>query len=416
MIRRRLRFRSPQTILRLIKPRIHLEPKASEAIRVESALGRILAEDVRSTLDVPSFVRPFMDGYATRAAWTRAASSSHPVTLRVAGKSFPEDQPNGNRIGYREAFYLACGAPVPQGADCMVKVEDTRVVGAEVHVLKEGIPGAGLSRPGEDVRRGSRVLRRGDLVRPQDLGVLVALGKREVNVFPRPKLAILSVGDEVVSLDNFAPNRIVNNYAHVISAATSELGASPLLLGIAPDDPDAIAMRLVEGAQVADAVATIGGCSVGAKDFVPDAIAKVGNVIAHGVKIKPGHVAGVGTVRNKPVFMLPGHVASSMMAFYLFVVPTLAIMAGIKPHKILPASYAEVTVPVDEEATHTFLRLRLSERAGRLVAEPIHGGTNILSSLSRANGFALIPPRTSVRKGQTIRVTLFSRLEQTVFN
>ena len=202
----------------------------------------------------------------------------------------------------------------------------------------------------------------------------------------------------------------------MISAATSELGATPLLLGIAPDDPDAIAMRLVEGAQVADAVATIGGCSVGAKDFVPDAIAKVGNVIAHGVKIKPGHVAGVGTVRNKPVFMLPGHVASSMMAFYLFVVPTLAIMAGIKPHKILPASYAEVTVPVEEEATHTCLRLRLSERAGRLVAEPIHGGTNILSSLSRANGFALIPPRTSVRKGQTIRVTLFSRLEQTVFN
>jgi molybdenum cofactor synthesis domain-containing protein len=245
---------------------------------------------------------------------------------------------------------------------------------------------------------------------------MVALGKREVSVVRKPKLAILSVGDEIVDLDHFDPDRIVNNYAYVISAATLELGGIPILLGIAPDDPASIATKLSEGVQRADAVATIGGCSVGAKDFVPEAITKLGEVIVHGVKIRPGHVAGVGFVRGKPVFMLPGHISSCIMAFYVLAVPTLAKLAGTRPSKMLPTIRAELAVAVDRATTHTFLRLKLKERSGRVLAEPVHGGTNILSSLSRANGFAIVPPRTSMRKGQRVSVTLFSKLEHANFD
>lgn len=416
MIRRRLKFRTPQTVLRSIRLRTQSAPLGSEVIPLDNALGRVLAEDIRSTLDIPCFVRPWVDGYATRAKWTSGASSLQPVTLRLAGRLFPEDYPRSLKLGDREAFYVACGAPIPNGADCVIKAEHAKVVGEEVQALKEVKPGEGLSRPGEDIKRGSLVLKKGQVIRSQDLGLIAGLGKREVSVVRKPKLAILSVGDEIVDLDHFDPDRIVNNYAYVISAATSELGGMPILLGIAPDDPASIATKLSEGVQRADAVATIGGCSVGAKDFVPDAITKLGEVIVHGVRIRPGHVAGVGLVRGKPVFMLPGHISSCTMAFYMFVVPTLARLAGIGPSKILPSTRAELSVAIDKAATHTFLRLGLKERRGRLLAEPIHGGTNILSSLSRANGFALVPPGTSMRKGQAINVTLFGKLEHASFS
>jgi len=410
-MRRKLKFITPEAVLRLIKLRIQSRPLMSEAVPVDRALGRVLAGDIRSKFDVPCFVRPWVDGYATRAKWTRGASALHPVTLGLAGSLFPEDYPKILRLVDREAFYVACGAPVPKGADCVVKVEEVKVVGSEVQVLREAKPGQGLSRAGEDIRRGSLVLRRGRVIRAQDIGVMVALGVREVSVVRKPKLAILSVGDEIVSLDHFDPHRIVNNYAHVISAAASEVGASPIMLGVAPDDPESIAAKLGEGLQLADAVATIGGCSVGAKDFVPDAVSKLGEVIAHGVRIKPGHVAGVGVAHGKPIFMLPGHISSCMMAFYIFVIPTLARLAGMRPSKILPTIRAELALAVNRAAIHTFLRLRLKERSGRLVAEPVHGGTNIISSLSKANGFALIPPGTFIRKGQKVNVTLFSKLE-----
>lgn len=390
-------------------------PLTSEVVRVQGALGRVLAEDIRSTFDIPRFARPWVDGYATKAKWTRGACATDPVTLRLAGRLFPEDYPQSCKLADREAFYATCGAPLPSGADCVIRVQDAGAVGSEVRVLKEAKPGEGLSRTGEDLRRGSLVLKRGQIIRAQDLGLIVALGKREVAVFPKPRLAILSVGDEIVDLDHFDTKRIVNNYAHMISAATSELGATPISLGIAPDDPDRIAAKLVAGVKLADAVATIGGCSVGAKDFVPDAITKLGEVIAHGVKINPGHVAGVGVIRGKPVFMLPGDIASCTMAFYLFVVPTLARLAGTRLSKMLPTITAESSVAISGAATHTFLRLAIKERPGRLLAEPIHGGTNILSSLSRANGFALVPPRTFIRKAQEINVTLFGKHEHASF-
>jgi len=388
----------------------------TEIVRVENALGRVLAEDIESTLDVPCFVRSWVDGYSTKAQWTRGASDTRPVTLRLAGSLFPEEYPKSTKLGGREAFYVTCGAPLPDGADCVIKAEHARIVGSGVQILKGAKPGQGLSRVGEDIRRGSLALKRGQLIRAQDLGLIAVLGMREVSVMRRPKLAILSVGDELVDLDHFDPHKIVNNYAYVISSAASEAGATPILLGIAPDDPENIAAKLSEGLHLADAVATIGGCSVGAKDFVPDAIAKVGEVIAHGVKIKPGHVAGVGVARGKPIFMLPGHISSCMMAFYVFVVPTLARLTGMTPCKMLPSISAKSSVAIEKATTYTFLRLSLKERSGQLLAEPVHGGTNILSSLSRANGFAIVPPRRSIRRGQQISVTLFGKLEHASFS
>ena len=345
----------------------------------------------------------------------RRRFSSAPVVLSLAGKLFPEDYPTNYELGYREAFFAACGAPLPNGADCVVRAEDARVTGSQVRILREAKRGDGLSHVGEDFSKGSLLVRRQQIIGPQDIGLMVAVGRSEVSVFQKPKLAILSVGNEIVDLDHFAANRIINNYAHVVSAVATELGVQPISLGIAKDDTDDIAAKLSNGIHISDAVVTVGGCSVGPKDLVPAAVRKLGEIVFHGVRIKPGHVAGAGIVNGKPVFMLPGHISSCTMAFYVFVVPTLARLAGTKLSRMLPSIRAESNTNIGKTPTHTFLRLRLRRRSGRLLAEPIHGGTNIMSSLSKANGFALIAPNTAVKKGQEISVTLFSRLEHARF-
>jgi molybdopterin molybdotransferase len=335
--------------------------------------------------------------------------------LNLAGKLFPEDYPTNHELSRREAFFVACGAPLPKGADCVVRAEDARVAGNQVLVLREAKRGDGLSHVGEDIRNGSLLAKKHHIIRPQDVGLIVGVGRSEVAVFQKPKLAILSVGDEIVDIDHFAANRIINNYAYVVSTAASELGIQPISLGIAKDDTSEIAAKLGDGIQLSDAVVTIGGCSIGPKDLVPNAVRSLGEIIFHGVRIKPGHVAGAGIINGKPVFMLPGHISACTMAFYTFVLPTLAKLAGTKPNQMLPSISADSNTNIQKAPTHRFLRLRLRKISGRLLAEPIHGGANVMSSLSRANGFTLIPPNAAVRKGQKINVTLFSRLEHARF-
>jgi molybdopterin molybdotransferase len=412
----KLKFRSPQAALRSVRLRMQAFSPPTEKVPVGNAVGRVLAEDIKSTFDIPGFTRPWVDGYATKAKWTEGASAPRPVVLSLVGKLFPEDYPTDHQLGNREAFFAACGSPLPSGADCVIRAEDATVTGSEVHILREAARGDGLSHVGEDIRKGSLLVRKHRIIGPQDIGLIVAVGRSKVVVFQKPKLAILSVGNEIVGLDNFAANRIINNYAYVISAAATELGVQPISLGIARDDTDDIAAKLSNGVRISDAVVTVAGCSVGPRDLVPAAVRKLGEVAFHGVRIKPGHVAGAGVVNGKPVFMLPGHISSCTMAFYVFVVPTLARLAGTKPSQMLPTIRAESNTDVEKASAHTFLRLRLTTRSGRLLAEPIHGGTNIMSSLSKANGFALIPPNRAIRKGQEINVTLFSRLEHARFS
>jgi len=409
------KLRSPQAALASVALRTRAFSPPTENVPAENATGRILAEDIRSSIDVPWFARSWLDGYATKAKWTESASAARPAVLSLAGRIYPEDYPMKCGLGTRDAFFVSCGAPLPSGANCIIRAEDVRVNGRRLDVLRRAKKGDGLSQVGEDVRKGSLLAKKHQIVRPQDLGLIIAVGKPRVAVFRKPKLGILAVGNEIVDLDHFT-NGIINSDAYLIYSAAEQLGVQPISLGIAKDDVDEIAHKLSEGVRLSDAVVTIGGCSVGPADLVPNAISKLGKILFHGVRIRPGHVAGAGVVDGKTVFMLPGHISSCTMAFYIFAVPTLARLAGTTQSRMLPRIKAESTTDVERAPIHTFLRLRLRKSSGRLLAEPIHGGSNIISSLSRANGFALIPPHVAVRKGEEINVTLFSRLEHARFS
>ncbi len=237
-----------------------------------------------------------------------------------------------------EAVYVACGAPIPKGAASTVKVEETRLNGDQIQVLRPIKPGEGIIPLGDDLKDGALILGKGQVLRPQDLGLLASVGLAKAEVFKKPTVAILSGGDELIRQTQKNPEKIANNYALVIAGLASELGASASMLGIMPDSMDKVQAKIGEALAQADIVVTIGGSSVGVKDFVPDAVNALGKpgVVVQGVLLRPGAVSGFGVVDGKPVVMLPGHIGSCIAGFYLFAAPLISqytgAKAGMQPH------------------------------------------------------------------------------------
>jgi len=413
--KRFLKFISPQTALERILESSRIRALPPEDIPILESFGRVLANDIRSPIDIPPYSRTWVDGYAVNSADVSQASSRSPVVLRVKGKLLASGFPTEMTLSSGEAIYVACGAPIPSGADAVVKVEHTQLLDNNIKILNSINPSAGVAFVGEDLKKGNLILRRGQILRSQDVGLLAALAMKTVKVTKKPVVAILSVGDEITEIDDSYPNKIINNYAMVIYGMALELGATPLLLGVVPDVCQKIKEALQKGLSVADIVTTIGGCSVGLNDVVPDAIEALGprGIIFHGVSVTPGHVVGAGVISQKPIVMLPGHVTSAAMAFYLFVAPLICLFSGCKVEDMLPSVAAKMADASKSSSLHTFLRVHVRHGNGAYIAEPVHGGTNVLTNLAKANGYVLVPPKKTLRRGDEVEVTLFSRHEST---
>ena len=206
-----------------------------EAIALADASGRVLAKDVFSDVDVPEYDKTFIDGYAINPQNTEGASVNAPASFRVIFKLFPSDYPATVQVGEGEAVYVACGAPIPKGAAATVKVEETRLHGDQIEVVREIKAGEGIIPRGDDVRKGDLILAEGRILRPQDIGLLASVGQTKAEVFKKPVVAVLSGGDELIGQRQKNPEKIANNYALVVAGLASELGASAKLLGIMPD-------------------------------------------------------------------------------------------------------------------------------------------------------------------------------------
>ena len=268
----------------------------SESVPLEAALGRVLAQNAVSNVNIPNYDKTFIDGYAINPKDTDGASISKPAVFKVVGKLFPADYPTNAEVASGEAIYVACGAPIPKGAASTVKVEETRLNGDKIEILREIKPGEGIIPLGDDVKQGTLILKQGQVLRPQDIGLLASIGLAEAEVFKKPSIAILSGGDELIKQCKKDPTKIANNYALVVAGLASELGASAKLKGIMPDALDQVQAKIGEALSDADIVVTIGGTSVGMKDFVPDAINNLGQpgVVVQGVSLRPGAVSGFG--------------------------------------------------------------------------------------------------------------------------
>lgn len=388
-----------------------IKPIGYEEIPIENSLGRVLAVDIMANKNIPEENRAVFDGYAIRSADTAGASAGNPITLKIVGEMFPGEAPY--KLSSGQAVFTACGAPMPNGADAVVMAENVRLMGDRIEIRFPVEPGENVAFEGEDVEKGRLILRKGCFLRPQDVGLLAGIGMRSVKVFKKPKVDIISVGDELVKLSGREPDKVVNNYALIVSSLVSEFGATPRVFGIVPDNLDRIKRTISEAVEKADMVATIAGCSVGPRDLVPDAITALDEsvIVFHGVKLSPGKVMGAGIVKGKPVVMLPGHIVSAYAGFFLLIAPLIAQYLGLQTEFPLPIVQARLTEDIKAKSTATFLRLRLTYINGQFEAKPVHGGSNILTTLINSNGYMIVPKGKGFKRGTVVKVILYDKYE-----
>ena len=395
----RHRAAAPMLILEDAQDRVLsvFEPVSAESVPLMEARGRALAEDVCADVAIPPHDNSSMDGYAVQADDTLGAGPDSPVQLRVIG-DLPAGYVPEHDVAPGTAVRIMTGAPLPPGADAVVKVEDTAAAAEDdqerVRIFTAVEPGNYVRPAGEDVRRGSLVLERGIRLRPQDLGMLAALGRQQVAVARRPRVAILATGDELVAIDEpLAPGKIRNTNSYSNAAQVEQHGGEPILLGIARDTVEELTTKIEEGLRRnVDLFLTSGGVSVGDFDLVKHVLAAEGEMHFWRVRMKPGKPLAFGQIEGVPVLGLPGNPVSVMVSFEMFVRPALLKMQGVHRWQ-RPTVEATLMDEIEhkDERRH-FVRVRLVWEDGAYHAYLTGAqGSGILSSMLKANALAVIP-------------------------
>jgi putative molybdopterin biosynthesis protein len=398
-------------------------PPAAEDVPLSEALGRVLAADVVAPLDVPGFDRSDVDGFALRAEDTFGASEDQPRTLRLNDEVLATGVEPRQTVAPGTATSLATGAVVPRGADAVVMVEHTDVVGGGLVVRRPATPGANVTFAGTDVGRGETVLRRGEVLTARETGVLAALGLARVGVVRRPRVAVLSTGDEIVPPGAaMRPGLVYDSNATILADAVRELGGESVPFGIVPDDAEALE-RTLRRALACDAVLLSGGTSKGPGDVSYRVVARLGEpgVVAHGVALKPGKPLCLAAVRHEgravPVVVLPGFPTSAIFTFREFVAPVIRRMAGRVED---PAGTVRARLPLrvnSERGRTEYLLVGLVQGAGiggqesgvsnDWAAYPMGKGSGSVTTFSRADGFVVIPrQREYLEAGDVVDVHL----------
>jgi len=377
-----------------------------EELAIERALGRVLAQEVRSSETVPTFDSSAMDGYALLAADTRMASAQRPALLRLVGES-QAGAPARVALGPGEAVAISTGAMIPQGADAVVRVEDTRLSGEGVEVLVAVPVANSIRRAGEDMLPGQSVLRSGTQLGPAELGALASLGSSSVRCTRRPRLSLLVTGDELLGPGaGPRPGGVRDSNSLTISSLAERCGAHVTGSARVGDDASATEGALAAGARGADVMVICGGVSVGRHDHVRPALAELG---AHErfwrIALRPGKPTWFGTLGDTLIFGLPGNPVSAMVTFVLLVRPALRAMLGIDPER------REMTAVLDhdyEKAPGRAEAVRCSlsaERDGWHARSTGAQGSHVLTSMLGADVLAVIPTETTlVRAGERVRI------------
>ena len=391
---------------------------SSELVPVDKALDRILADDLVSEINIPSYNRSAMDGYAVTAKDTFGSAQTSPALLNLVGHvdmgKYPEFQ-----LGEGEAAEITTGAILPPGADAVVMLEYVRKINEKhIEVLVSVTPGENVSKVGEDVRPGDLVFRQGTRLKPPDVAMLVALSTGRVRVVRRPKVAIICSGNELIELGTPpSPGKIVNTNRFLLSAMIEQLGASPNYLGIAKDSVEDIIQLISKGLVEADIVLVTGGTSVGEKDLVPDGVNSVGKpgVIVHGISIRPGMPTGLASANGKPIILLSGQPIAAMIGVDVFVRPVILRLLGTQDEPVATVRGRMSRRVASAAGMRTYLRVIVNEIDGAYVADPVTTtGSGILSSMTQANGIVVIPEdKEGIEMNEEVTVTLFRPVGRT---
>ena len=391
-----------------------IHPLAPLHLPLTDAYGCVVAEDVVATHDLPEFASSAMDGFAVRASDVADATPSQPAELKIVGRALIGHEPEGT-VGAGEAMHIATGAPIPGGADVVVPIENAMIDGDELVRLLDG-PAAGTHvRPhGEDVRVGDVLVPAGKRLGAPELGLLAIAGFPTPLVHPRPRVVVLSTGDELVSpTETPAFGQVRDANSALIFGALREMGAMPVMAGIVRDDVESLRETIFSFEIQADAFVSSGGVSVGERDVVKAAFFRRGDVDFYKVAMQPGMPQGFGHVEGKPYFGLPGNPVSVFVSLEVFLRPAILKMMG-RTHLFRPEVTATLTEDVrGPRGKLQYARVEVRREGGGWSAAPTGArGSNLISTVARANGLAMIPAGTDVASaGSTVKVMLFRSSE-----
>jgi molybdopterin molybdotransferase len=386
----------------------------AEVVSLADAWNRVLAESVVAPADVPEFNRSTMDGYAVRARDTFGAGPGNPAWVTVSGEVAMGEEALVP-LAPGQVMRLATGGMLPPGADAVVMVEYTQELADQtLEIYRSLAPGENVVQRGEDVLAGTTLLPAGLRLRPQDLGLLAAMGVPEVPVRRRPRIAIIGTGDEIVPVEApLRPGQMRDANAYALAAQVAAMGAEPVPLGLVPDCLEPLVAKMAAALKKADLVLLSGGSSVGARDLAVAAIQSFpeADILVHGVAISPGKPTILAKIKNKPLFGLPGHPVSAMIITEVLVRPLVDRLLGDPgPYQFwgrtIPATLSRnlASTPGRED----FIRVHLRSEGEIIWAEPVLGKSGLISTMVKAEGLLRIPLNTEgLEKGDQVEVLLF---------
>jgi putative molybdopterin biosynthesis protein len=397
---------------------LKLRPLGSEQVTLSQALNRVLAKTVTATVDVPGFDRASVDGFAVRAADTIGASEQSPKLLQLNAEILTPGVEPRLPVKSGGASLIATGGMVPRGADAVMMVEHTETRDADgktfIEIRRAATSGQFIAFAGSDLARGETVLRAGQQLTSREIGMLAAVGRASVEVYRKPRVAIISTGDEIVAPGKpIRPGAVYDSNAAILAAAVEEAGGAPRFFGIGPDDEVRLSRMIDEGLASCDVVVMSGGTSKGAGDLCYRAVAlfKDPGIVVHGVALKPGKPVCLAVTAGKPVVVLPGFPTSAIFTFHEFVAPVIRAYAGLPPEQV---EHVAATLPLrvaSEPGRTEFMMVSLARREdGTLAAYPIAKGSGSVTAFSQADGFIAVEQHAeSVPAGAAVEVQLIGR-------
>ena len=395
-----------------LKQNIKIRPQAERILVLES-YGRVLYEDVMSDVNIPMYDSSHMDGFAVLADNIKHASDSGPVTLRIVRNAGLEKVPNGV-LHTGEAYRIFTGGYLPKGADTVVPVEYTQKSNDKVEILASLQKGSFVSPVGKDVQRESLLLKRGNILRGQDVALLAMVRINRVPVFRKPRVAIIPTGDELTdNLNEIKRGKILNTNSHIISRLVQEGGGVPFDLGVTPDNVNKLRKKIRFALEKTDIIITSAGSSVGEYDVVERSINSLGRhgVLAHGVKLDRGRVAGVGALKGKPIIILPGPIQGAVNAFIVFAQPLLQYLSGLPEFNGLRIAGILTEKWEARKKFRNFTKIAYVHawltKEGNVMASPITGETAIMTVLTKANGYLLLREKTTtIEAGEKVDINV----------
>jgi putative molybdopterin biosynthesis protein len=404
---------SAEEARRRFEGHVDLTPVPSESVTLAQSRTRILAHDVVAAVDAPPFDRSNVDGFAVRAADTVGASDGKPKVLALNAEVIACGFAPAITVMLGTCTAIATGGVIPRGADAIVMIEQTELIeegAARIELRRAAVPGQFVSYAGSDIARGETLLRRGTHIGSREIGMLAACGLDRVDVVRRPKVAVLSTGNELVEPGQpLTPAGVYDSNGAILAASIAEAGGEAVVFGACPDDAATLEKVVRDALAVSDMVVLSGGTSKGAGDLSHRVVSQLGKpgILVHGVALKPGKPLCLGVVGDKPIVVLPGFPTSAIFTFHTFVAPIIRARAGLPPEAVGTIS-ARVPVRVSSElGREEFVLVSLIEGDHGPVAFPIGKGSGAVTSFSQADGFLEIDALASVLEADSVaRVTL----------